>query len=143
VRRDRREVLQLAIAPREFLTRGAHVVGHRARRADVPEDDHCAGRLPVAVVDRRDGVVDRDLEAVTADEQRISRQVHGLVFTRRRLHRIRDRLAIRGAHELENVGSRRPAPSSHDHPVSFSATRLMYVILPPTSVQNHRVTDAG
>jgi len=48
----------------------AEPAGCFARFADVAEDVNRAGELALAVADRSDGILDRNLFAVTADKQR-------------------------------------------------------------------------
>ena len=62
--------------------------------------------LPVAVVDRRDRVLDRDLGPVPPDEEAVRRKVDGPVPADRHLRRIRDDLAARGVQDPEDVGHR-------------------------------------
>ena len=50
-----------------------------------------------------DGVVDRNLDAIAADEDAVRRQVHGSVFPGRDLHWIHDRAVVRAVHDPQHL----------------------------------------
>ena len=61
------------------LGRMGHLQRHRPGHAHVAENDDRSGSLPFAVVNGGDEVFDRNFKSVTPDEDRVRRQVHGLV----------------------------------------------------------------
>src|SRR5450759_4407832 len=86
MRRDRREVVQLPVAPFELVTDGAHPQRHLPGRALVAEDHHRARHVALAVVDRRYRVGDGDLGAIAANEKTVGREMLGEVVSDCGLH---------------------------------------------------------
>jgi hypothetical protein len=53
---------------------------HRADRAHIAEDDDCPGRVPITVMNRSDGVFDRDFKSATLDKNSVRQQKYGSVL---------------------------------------------------------------
>ena len=118
------------------LGRMGHLQRHRARRAHVAEDDDRAGHLPFAVVDRGDGVFDRNLKSVAPDEDAVRRQVTSSDPAAIAISigsGIASRLVASRICRISAIG--RPTASCSGQPVMFSATRLRKVMFPAMSVQ--------
>jgi len=61
--------------------------------AHVAKDDHRARHVALRVLDRCRAVVDRGLGAIFGDQQRVLRQLHGLVRAQRAIGRVLQRFA--------------------------------------------------
>jgi hypothetical protein len=95
-----------------MLRRMRHLQRRRARLADVPEHDDRAEWVALTIVNRRDGVLDRNLGAVAPDERAVRRQL----ADPGRANRLRD--LARGVEHLEHVEQRLirgglPGPAGH------------------------------
>ena len=101
-----------------MLGRVGHLQRHRLGSAYIAKGEYGARRLPVAIVNRCDGVFDWNLRAVTPHENAARRQWRNLALRDVHCRRVRDDLAARDIEEPENVGYRParrllPGPARH------------------------------
>ncbi len=81
---------------------------HCSARAHVAEDDHGSDRAPLAVVNRRHRILDRDLGAVPPKQDAVFRDVRRGVALDRKNGEIRGGLPTRSVHDSYDIRHRLP-----------------------------------
>ena len=86
------------------LGRVGHLERHRLGHTHIAENNYRSDNRSFPVVDRGDGVLDRNFNSVTLDQETVQWQMHGAVFSNCELRGICNGCAARSVDDSENFG---------------------------------------